>query len=617
MREWGIFGLFFLLCLAIAAPVSAAGPDEDMSFNTIPEYSCYRTISEISQQLSEWEAAYPDLANVMTVGYSYEGRPLQVIRLTNRLTGNDKPVFFLMANTHGNEIITNEVALVFIQYLLENYDEDPEVTWLLDEHDIYVMISANPDGHIKNEVGEPWADWRKNTNPSYDDCDGDHYGVDLNRNFSFKWGGSGSDSDPCAKYYRGPQAASEYETQAIQTLLQSLFADQRGPEDSDAAPLDATGLLISLHSFGNLVLWPWGYTDVETPNGTQLQQLGQKLAAFTGYRPQQAHYLYPTNGTVDDWAYGELGIAAYTFEIGSRSDGGYYPSCANYDALVQPNIEALLYAAKVAPAPYLTPFGPDTLHVSSTATMALQDRYLEVTATIQTEDDQRIAGAEVYIDLPPWSDGVAYPLKAVDGAFDEVTEIVWGRVSIPNGSAIAGRHRVFVRGRDTAGYWGPVTSDFFTTTSTYLMPSLAIQAGIPGAQVPYTLTLTNIDHITHTFILTQSTSLWPTTVTPTRVIALPPGDYVTVSASVFVPPEEVSLLPSVSDRVTITMTLESDPAVVIASAVLITRSRQEQNIFLPLILLTRSEGMLLIGNMGGSLDAYEGKQLTVNKTLMK
>ena len=72
------------------------------------------------------------------------------------------------------------------------------------------------------------------------------FGVDLNRNHSFKWGCcGGSSSDPCGITYRGPQAASEPETQAFQTHFASVLRDQNGPNGDDelppAAPITTTG----------------------------------------------------------------------------------------------------------------------------------------------------------------------------------------------------------------------------------------------------------------------------------------------------------------------------------------------------------------------------------------
>ena len=113
--------------------------------------------------------------------------------------------------------------------------------------------------------------------------------------------------------------SSDLETQAIQTLVRSLFPDQRGPNDDDPAPRDATGLMITLRSYADLVLWPWGATRKSAPNAAELSAIGRKFASYNGLTPQQSVGLYPTSGTTDDWSYGELGISSYTFEIGPNT----------------------------------------------------------------------------------------------------------------------------------------------------------------------------------------------------------------------------------------------------------------------------------------------------------
>ena len=165
-------------------------------------------------------------------------------------------------------------------------------------------------------------------------------------------------------------------------------------------------------------------------------------------------------------------MAAYTFEIGSASDG-FYPLCTRYDALVQPNLDALLYAAKVARTPYLTPAGPDALQVVTDADLVTSSLVVTVTAQIDDRENggQTVAGAEAYFDVPPWQGGVAYSLSATDGVFDTAAESAGAvfTVTVPSEGAAFGRHLVFVRGMDAGGAWGPFSAAFVRVwTSTYL-----------------------------------------------------------------------------------------------------------------------------------------------------
>jgi len=479
---------------ADAARLAAAGMDVrevtglPVQPETIPGFPCYRTVDEIYAQLDQWADLYPGFTHLLTIGQSYEGRPLQVMRVTNEATGtSNKPVFFLMANIHGRELITPETALVYMHYLLENYGVDPDVTWVLDEHLIYILTTANPDGHVKNEPGQPWAYWRKNTHP-YGSCSPTAYGVDLNRNSSFHWGGPGASTNPCDETYRGPSAASESETVRLESFVASIFPDQRGPNDTDPAPDDATGVFISLHSYSDLVLWPWGDISTPAPNGAQLQMLGQRMASFNGYTPHQSSGLYPTSGATDDWAYGTLGVAAYTFEIGSSGDG-FYPSCSRYDNLIQPNVDALLYAAKVARTPYITSFGPHVLDVTAMPDAVLIGQPITVQATLNDADSknagQMVVAAEVYLGTPPWDGGTPIPMAAVDGAFDETEETAQAQVN--TSGMTRGRHLVYVRGRDAAGFWGPVSAAFVQLVDSSTLTGTVVVSGtttpLPGVQI--------------------------------------------------------------------------------------------------------------------------------------
>jgi len=199
------------------------------------------------------------------------------------------------------------------------------------------------------EAGEPW---RKNTNNTNGSCVFPEYGVDLNRNYNFHWG-EGT-SNPCIASYQGPSAGSEPETQAIQTFASSIFPDQRGPGDTDPAPQDTTRCIYQPAQLGQRVIWPWGWTSASAPNMTQLQTLGRKLAFFNDYASHQSFQLHRATGTSDDWAYGTMGIATYSFELGTT----FAQSCESFESDIYPeNRDALMFAFKAARQPYIDPLG--------------------------------------------------------------------------------------------------------------------------------------------------------------------------------------------------------------------------------------------------------------------
>ncbi|GAB4038073.1 MAG: hypothetical protein Fur0014_06440 [Rubrivivax sp.] len=440
---------------------------------SIPGYSCYETVEETFAAAEAIVAARPGMASWIDIGDSWTkaqgagGYDLKVLKLTNSAVAGPKPKLFINAAIHAREYTTAPLVLEFARWLSNGYGTNADATWIMDHHEVHLLLQANPDGRKKAEAG---LSWRKNTNSNY--CAGNSIGADLNRNFSYGWnstGGAGSSGNPCDLTYRGPAAASEPETQAIEAYIRSLWPDRRGPGLNDAAPADTSGIHLDIHSYSELVLWPWGTTASPAPNGTALQTLGRRFAWFNGYTPTQSIGLYPTDGTSDGPSYGELGVAAFTFELGTS----FFQSCSTYDSTIKPdNLPALIYAAKVVRTPYLTPAGPEVLNVAlpastapnATATLTAQVTDTRFNQSNGSEPVHAIAGADAYIGTPPWAPGaVAIPLAAADGSFDSPTENVTGTLS--TAGLPEGRHLVYVVGRDAAGAIGPVSAGFLTIAS--------------------------------------------------------------------------------------------------------------------------------------------------------
>jgi len=441
----------------------------------IPGYPCYRTVEETAADMAQLAVDHPDLVARVDIGASWEkvsgtrpGYDLYALVLTNSAVPGPKPKFLLMAAIHARELTTAELVARFAEYLVANYGADPDVTWLLDYFEVHVLPMTNPDGRKQAEAGEYW---RKNT----DDDDGctmfPYYGTDLNRNSSFHWGGAST--NPCYETYQGPSAASEPETQAIQNYVADVFPDQRGPGDDDPAPDDAMGVLVTLHSFSELVLFPYGFRPTPCPNHAQLETLGRKFGYFNGYGVCQAGEpgcLYPTTGTTDDWAYGELGLAAYTFELGTD----FFQDCPTFENAILPeNLPALLYALKAARWPYQSPAVPETLGVTVTPTVTVTGGPVTLTAMADdTRTDsngwgeelvQDVAAARYTVDAPSWITGaVSYPMSPADGVFDAATEAV--QATVDTAGWTPGRHILFVEGQDAPGTWGVPSAVFLWVT---------------------------------------------------------------------------------------------------------------------------------------------------------
>lgn len=438
--------------------------------DTIFGYSCYATVEGSFARAEALAQNHSQLAKWVDIGDSWQktvdkgGYDIKVLQMTNSATTGEKPILFIHSAMHAREYATAELTLRFAEYLLNNYGQDADATWILDNHQVHVLFQLNPDGRKKAETG---LYWRKNTNENYCGVNSNSRGADLNRNFSYFFNSAnGSSGLECDDTYRGPNGASEPETQAIEAYVRSIFADNRGPNDTDAAPMDTTGMHIDVHSYSQLVLWPWGHTYDAAPNATELTTLGRKLAYFNGYQPMQSVGLYPTDGTSDDVSYGELGVPALTYELGTR----FFQDCGTFETQILPdNLKSLIYAAKVVRAPYVLPAGPDAVDVSLnghntvkvsagsavTLTAKLDDgRYRNSNGT---EPSQNIAAGEYYFNQTPWSEGATgVSMTSSDGTLNSSQEML--EAQIDTTGLADGSYLVYVRGQDAAGNWGPVSA---------------------------------------------------------------------------------------------------------------------------------------------------------------
>ncbi len=481
----------------------------------IPGYACYRTVTETFADLSQLAEENPAIAQWIDIGDSYDkmtpggpaGSDINALVLTNRAsTATEKGKFVLIAAIHAREYATAEIATRFAEKLVAGYGVNPDITWLLDYNEVHIIPQANPDGRGWAEQG---YSWRKNTdNPAA--CNSSpfnapfSYGVDLNRNSSFLWGTcfSGCSSpEPCSVTYRGSSAGSEPEVQAIESYLRSVFADQRGPNINDAAPLDTNGIFISLHSYGNLVIYSWDHTGTDAPNMPELRRLGRKFGYFNRYSVcNTSNCLYAVDGSTTDFAYGEFGVATYTFEVGTS----FFQSCSYFESsIVQQNIDALLYAARAARRPYQLAAGPDTLSVALSATHVDAGRPLTLTATADdtrsyangygVEPTQPISAGRYTVDRPSWEITATYPLSPTDGALNSTSEGLWA--AIDTSGWTPGKHAIFVESQDSGGSWGPPGAVFVT---------LFGQRGLALEQNPASVEATSGDTITHTLIITNT-----------------------------------------------------------------------------------------------------------------
>lgn len=282
----------------------------------------YQTPAEVEAALKALHERYPSLTKVETLGKSREGRDIWALKIAVHPDAHDpaKPVALFNGMHHAREVMTTEVVLDTAEHLLAGYGQDAKATHWVDANEIWLVPMLNVDG--SNKVWNGSALWRKNT--------GGIMGVDINRNYPFKWGVcNGSSPFFFMEDYRGGSAGSELETKALMGLV------------SRVQPV----VDISYHSYSELVIYPYGCDGTHTETKATVEGIGRKMAALLPRDDDKGTYepgtswevIYDTDGTDIDWMYNEHNVLAYTIEM-NASDEGFQPEFAKWR---QPTVEKM------------------------------------------------------------------------------------------------------------------------------------------------------------------------------------------------------------------------------------------------------------------------------------
>jgi carboxypeptidase T len=281
----------------------------------------YPTYEELLATLDSMRRLYPNLITAKTpisdTLKTFEGRPLYWLRISDNADRDEtaEPEVFYNALHHAREPNSLSQLLFYMWYLLENYATDPEVKFLLDNTALYFVPCVNPDGYAYNQSYRPngFGYWRKNRRRNADGS----IGVDLNRNYGFQWGinNVGSSNEPSSDVYRGTAPFSEAETRLIRQ-----FCNARRFQ-----------FAFNYHSHGNLLIYPWGYSDQQTPDGGTFRGFSEILTRESVFKAGVGIETvgYNVNGNSDDWLYGEQTskgkIFSWTPEVGNSVLHNFWP----------------------------------------------------------------------------------------------------------------------------------------------------------------------------------------------------------------------------------------------------------------------------------------------------
>lgn len=299
----------------------------------------FHTYNELLTAIDDLETNHSDIAASVTIGTTYEGRDIAGLKISDNVTDNEssEPIIVILGCQHAREWISVEASIGIAEYLVGQYTTDTTIQHIVDSSEIYLFPMINPDGHSYCVTTDRL--WRKNRKPNED---GITVGVDINRNFSYKWETGGSGTTPGSGMYRGPYCFSEQETLSLKNFV-------------EAHPRIIC--VINYHSWGQNILYAWAYTYSDAPNRAFLDGLSAPMESAieavngSGYvRGQWADILaYTGGGTTADWCNAEIGVPCFTIELPPDTNPpGFVPPESAIAPAVAENIPGALTLAEWA-----------------------------------------------------------------------------------------------------------------------------------------------------------------------------------------------------------------------------------------------------------------------------
>ncbi|KAJ1639696.1 hypothetical protein T492DRAFT_72989 [Pavlovales sp. CCMP2436] len=340
----------------------------------------YPTLAEAEATLERLQREHPRVVRIVTFGASVERRPLHALCLTADAAADcappasgggawgrtgaqgvgPLPATLFTALTHPREPVTLVGLLDYVEQLLADHAAgDAAVAALLGSRRLWFAMVVNPDGYEHNRRMRPAGGGtkRKNGRPNRACHSLSDQGVDINRNWGYRFGRDDAGSSPsaCAEDYRGSAAFSEPEAAALAKLMRE----------------QQVGFVLNLHGWGNSITHPFSYSALDTirkKTPLSREQLllfrrwGHDMCAHNGFVYGRAWETvgYEANGLPDDWTQGVLGVPAMTVELGSARDG-FWPPLSRVPIISRQLHGVLAYSSRVSGS-YLR---PQLLHVQA------------------------------------------------------------------------------------------------------------------------------------------------------------------------------------------------------------------------------------------------------------
>jgi carboxypeptidase T len=282
--------------------------------------SRFHNYAEMTAEINQALVDHPGLISKTVIGRSFQNREIWAVKISDNVaTDEAEPEVLFTAHQHAREHLTVEMSLYLISLFTDSYATDTRVRNLVNSREIWIVPDVNPDGGEYDIATGSYRSWRKNRQTNSGTS---NVGTDTNRNWNFRWGCCGGSSGSTSSgTYRGAAPESTPEVRTVATFVRGRVVGGRQQITS----------AIDFHTYGELVMWPFGYTTTNVVTGMTQQDynthatLGQQMAATNGYTPQQSSDLYITDGGIKDYLWGVQRIYSYTFEMFPTGNPGFYP----------------------------------------------------------------------------------------------------------------------------------------------------------------------------------------------------------------------------------------------------------------------------------------------------
>lgn len=296
-------GIVVVLALILVVVSVSAKP-------VITVWSYYHDYERLMNELEKLRMQYPDLVSLASLGTSRQGRTIPLVTLADQTKTHVERAVLFTGAVHGSEVVGTEAIMTFLMTTLEEYMHNATFRELLGSTVIYLIPMLNPDGVEAGKMADDYRLARRNA-----------AGVDLNRNFPWKWKLAGNNSTSSYQYH-GPEPLSEPESASLYNFVNS----------------HKLNVILNCHSGeGPYLVYP-----KESADGALYNAIARTIRALTGYN----YIAGGENGSIPTWAYWNSSTHPLSFELEIYNNNAILPSSANWWYHYNPDINELATRVK-------------------------------------------------------------------------------------------------------------------------------------------------------------------------------------------------------------------------------------------------------------------------------